>query len=242
VKSFLAKKRERRAYTDKPSVRRVTVWLDALLWKLEGRTAVRVATKRGWVTVELRPHKHFWRYINGGWALRSEARFKLDYRRRIVLYFIFEKAVKPYEPRGFLPVDVNENNVTILVDGTAYLLETDIKRITLGYEKRRRRIQERNDGKFADVRRKRKALRRLREGDIKEDVKWKIANIIVQTAYTKHYAIVLEKLGKRPAEGMIKSVEDSKLRHRLYQAAFKGVQKTIEEKAKEWGVSIIYVN
>jgi len=243
VKSFLAKKKEGRAYTDKPQFRRITVWLSKELWKLEGRTAVRVATKRGRVTVGLRLHMHFWRYVNGGWALRSEARLKLDHRRRIVyLYFVFEKRVELYEPKGFLPVDVNENNVTTLIDGTAYLLETDVKRITLGYEKRRRRIQERNDGKFADVRSKRKALRRLREGDIKEDIKWKIANIIIQTAYTKRYAIVLEKLGERPAKGMIKSVEDPKLRHRLYQAAFKGIQKAIEEKAKEYSVPIIYIN
>jgi len=56
VKSFLAAKRRGRARTERPEVRSVAVWLDDHLWKLEGRTAVRVATKRGWVTVELRPH------------------------------------------------------------------------------------------------------------------------------------------------------------------------------------------
>jgi len=74
VKSFLAKKERGEAYTERPAVRKVSIWLHAKLWKAEGRTAVRVATKRGWVTVELRPHRHFWRYANGGWALRSEAR------------------------------------------------------------------------------------------------------------------------------------------------------------------------
>jgi len=243
VKSFLAKKREGRAYTDKPQVKRVAVWLDAQLWKPEGRTAVRVATKRGWVAIELRPHKHFWRYINGGWALRSETRLKLDYRRRIAyFYFTFEKPVKPYEPKCYLPVDVNENNVTLLVGGVAYLLETDVRRITLGYERRRRRIQERSDGKLADERRKRRVLKRLREGKKKKDIKRKIANIVVQAAYQRRHAIVLEELGDKLAEDMIKGVKNPKLRHRLYQAAFKGIQRAIEEKAKEYGVPVVYVD
>jgi len=243
VKSFLAKKGRGRACTERPEVRRVSIWLDDHLWKREGYTAVRVATKRGWVAIGLRPHKQFWRYANGGWRLRSEARLKLDHKNRIAyVYFTFEKAVKPYEPRGFLPVDVNENNVTVLVDDNAYLLETDVKRITLGYYYRRKRIQERNDGHAGDLRKKSRALRRLGEGDKKRDVRWKIANIVVQAAYARHYAIVLEKLGENPGRDMIKGIKDDQLRHRIYQAAFKGVQKAIEEKAREWGVPMIYVD
>jgi len=41
-----------------------------------------------------------------------------------------------------LPIDVNENNVTILTDGIAYLLETNVEKIVLGYYYRRKRIQE----------------------------------------------------------------------------------------------------
>jgi len=244
VKSFLAKKERGEAYTDKPQVRNATVWLDDHLWKPEGRTAVRVAVKGGrWVTIELRPHRQFWRHVNGGWTMSSGARFKLDHRRRLAyFYFVFEKAVKSYEPRGYLPVDVNENNVTVLVDGAAYLLETDVRKITLGYAERRRQIQERNDGMFADLRKKNRAMRKLREGDVKRDIRNKIANIVVQAAYQRRYAIVLEELGDRPAEDMIKGIRSPKLRHRIYQAAFKGVQKAIEEKAKEYGVSVVYVD
>jgi len=243
VKSFLAMKEEGRAHTDKPQVRNVTVWLDEVLWRPEGYTAVKLSTKRGRVAIELRLHRQFWRYVNGGWVMSTDARFKLDHRRRVVyFYFIFRREVKPYEPRGFVSVDVNENNVTLLVDGAAYLLETDIRRITLGYAERRRRIQERNDGTFADVRRKNRAKNKLREGDVKRDIRRKIANLVVQAAYAKRYAIVLEELGDRPAEDMIKGVKSPRLRHRIYQAAFKGVQKAIEEKAREWGVPIVYVD
>ena len=41
---------------------------------------------------------------------------------------------------------------------------------------------------------------------------------------------------------MIKDIKDKKVRHRIFQASFRGVQKVIEEKAKEYGVSIIYVD
>jgi len=41
---------------------------------------------------------------------------------------------------------------------------------------------------------------------------------------------------------MIKKIKDKQLRHRIFQASFKGVQKAIEEKAKECGVPVIYVN
>ncbi|ESQ23885.1 MAG: transposase [uncultured Acidilobus sp. JCHS] len=41
---------------------------------------------------------------------------------------------------------------------------------------------------------------------------------------------------------MIERIKDSQLRHRVYQAAFKGVQRAIEEKAREYGVPVIYVD
>ena len=80
------------------------------------------------------------------------------------------------------------------------------------------------------------------ERNRKQDVKWKLANIIVRIACEKQYAIVLEKLGKKPAENMIKRIKDDQLRHRIYQASFRGIQKAIEEKAREYGVPVIYVN
>jgi len=239
AKSFLAKKKRGEARTDRPAVRNVTVWLHAKLWKADGHTVVRVATKRGWVTVELRPHKLFWRYANGGWTMSTDARFKLDHKRRIAyFYFTFRREVKPYQPKDYIPVDVNENNVTLLVDGAAYLFETDVRKITLGYVWRRKRIQERKD----DANRRRKAMNKLREGKKKKDIRRKIANIVVQIARQRGYAIVLEKLGKNPGRGMIKDVKDPELRHRIYQAAFRGVQKAIEEKAREWGVPVVYMD
>ncbi len=41
---------------------------------------------------------------------------------------------------------------------------------------------------------------------------------------------------------MIQRIKDKQLRHRIFQASFRGIQRAIEEKAKEYGVPIVYVN
>jgi len=64
----------------------------------------------------------------------------------------------------------------------------------------------------------------------------------VRVAYRRYYAIVLEDLGDNPAEGMIEGIKDEQLRHRIFQASFKGIQEAIVEKAGEHGVPVIYVD
>jgi len=244
AKSFLKLREEGRARKELPEVRRVTIWLDDHLWRLDGVTSIKISTHKGWIPVELELHKQYCKYINRGWKLASEAKVKLDREnRQLIIYLSFIKDVEGYEPRGFIPVDINENNVTVLIDGSAYLLETRTRDIVLGYYYRRKRIQERYDRLYGvKSRTKRKTLRRLREKYRKEDVRWKIANIIVREAYVKHYAIVLEDLGDNPAEGIIERMVDEQLRHRIFQASFKGVQVTIAEKAREHGVPVVYVD
>jgi len=244
VKSFLRLKKQGLAEREYPEVRTVSIWLDDHLWKLNGYTSIRIATHRGWVAIDVEPHKQYWRYVNRGWRLASEVKVKLDKRgRRLTIYLTFTKDVEEYVPRGYLPVDVNENNVTMLVDGVAYLFETNTEKLVLGYHYRRKRIQEKYDRLYGvKSRAKRKVLEKLKERKKKSDIRLKIANIIVRTAYKKRYAIVLEKLGRRPANNMIKRIRDKQLRHRIFQASFKGIQKAIEREAKEYGVPVVYVN
>ena len=244
AKSFLRLKKLGLAERDYPEVRKVSIWLDDHLWKPNGYTSIKIATHKGWVTVEFEPHKQYWKYINRGWKLVSEAKVKLDKRnRQLIIYLTFVKEIKKFKPRGYLPVDVNENNITMLVDGVAFLFETDMERIILGYYYRKKRIQERYDKLYGVKSRiKRKVLRKLKERKKKLDIKWKIANTIVKTAYEKQYAIVLEKLSKRVANNMIKRIKDKQLRHRIFQASFRGIQRAIEEKARGHGVPVIYVN
>ena len=244
VKSFLKLKREGSTNKEYPSVRRISIWFDDHLWKLEGLTRIAIATHKGSIKVDLAPHKQFYRYYNTGWRLASEARIKLDKReRRLIVYLTFRKDIRLYKPSGYVAIDVNENNIAVLINRKAYLLETSIERITLGYYYRRKRVQEKYD-KICNIRCrvKRKILRKLREEERKEDTRWKVANIIVREALKHSYGVVLEDLGDKPAENMISRIRDEQLRHRIFMASFKGIQRAIEEKAKEYGVPVIYVN
>jgi len=243
AKSFLKRKEKGLAKREYPEVRCISVWLDDYLWKLSGLT-IEVATHRGWVTVELEPHKHFWKYVSSGWKISSEAKVKLDKkRRRLIIYLAFEKSVETCKPRGFIAVDVNENNVTMLLEDRVYLFETGFKDVVLGYYYRRKTVQEKYDELYgAGCRTVRKVMRKLKERKKKNDLRWKLANIIVRAAEERKYATVLEKLGKNPARGMINHIKDEQLRHRIYQASFGGVQRAVEEKARERGVPILYVD
>jgi IS605 OrfB family transposase len=244
VKSFSKRRRKGLARKDYPEVNRVSIWLDDHLWRLKSSTSIEIATHRGWVTIELELHKQYWKYLNSGWRPASEARVKLDKRsRRLVIYLVFKKSVEVYRPRGFVSVDVNENHVAVLVDDKAFLFETGFRDIVLGYYYRRKRIQERYDKLYGvNCRVKGRILRRLKERRKKSDLRWKLANIVVRVARERQYAVILEELGEEPAREMINHVRDDQLRHRVYQASLKGVQKAIEEKAREHGVPVIYVD
>jgi len=211
---------------------------------MRGLTSIEIATHRGWVTIELEPHKQYWKYLNSSWRLASEARVKLDKRnRRLIIYLVFKKSVEAYRPRGFVSVDVNENHVAMLADDKAYLFETGFRDIVLGYYYRRKRIQEKYDKLYGvNCRVKRKIFRKLKERRKKSGLRWKLANIVVRVAREKRYAVVLEELGEEPAKDMTNHIGDYQLRHRVYQASFKGVQKAIEEKAKEHGAPVVYVD
>ena len=244
VKSFLRFKKLGLAKRDYPEVRKVSIWLDDHLWKPNGLTSIKIATHKGWVTVEFEPHKQYWKYINKGWKLVSKAKIKLDKRnRQLVIFLTFVKEVEELKSRGYLPVDVNENNVTMLIDGIAFLFESNAKTLVLGYYYRRKKIQEKYDKVYGVKSRiKKRVLRKLKERKRKQDIRWKIANIIIRTAYERQYATVLEKLGRIPANNMIQRIKDKQLRHRIFQASFKGMQRAIKEKAREYGAPVIYVN
>jgi len=244
AKNFLRLKKRGLAEKEYPEVRSVSIWLDDHLWRLRGLTSIEIATHKGWVRVELEPHKQYWKYVNAGWKVASEARIKLDKKsRKLIIYLTFKRSVKVYEPRGFIAVDVNENHVAVMVDGRVYLLETGFKDIVLGYYYRRKSVQKKYDKLYgAKCRTKRKIFRKLKERKRKSDLRWKLANTVVRVAKEKRYAIVLEKLGKNPAREMINHVRDDQLRHRIYHASFRGVQKAIEDKAKEHEVPVVYVD
>jgi len=244
--SFLRMKKMGRARKAYPEVRNVSIWLDDRLWRAEGLTSISLATHRGRVRVSVELNKHYLRYVNRGWRLTSGARVKLDHRdRRLILYLTFRKEVSEYRPKGYITVDVNEDAEAALIDGLVYLFETDLSRITLGYYYRRKRVQERYDKVYGPGSRPaRRIFKRLsnKERTLKKEIRWKLATLIVREAARRQAAIVLERLGKEPAKNMMERIKDPQLRYRIFQAAFKGMQRAVEEKAREYGVPVIYVD
>jgi IS605 OrfB family transposase len=244
--SFLRLRKMGKAKKPYPEVRGVSIWLDDHLWGAEGLTSISMATHRGRVNVSIELNKHYLRYVNRGWRLTSEARVKLDRKeRRLVLYLTFKKEVNEYRPKAYVTVDVNENAEAVLIDGVVYLFETDLSRVTLGYYYRRKKVQEKYDRTYGPGSRPaRRIFRRLSSNErvLKKEIRWKLAALIVREAARRQAAIVLERLGREPANHMIERIMDPQLRHRVFQAAFKGIQKAIEEKAREHGVPVIYVN
>ncbi|MFB6491541.1 MAG: hypothetical protein TU35_010000 [Thermoproteus sp. AZ2] len=97
-------------------------------------------------------------------------------------------APKPYTPRGFVPIDLNEDNISVLIDGEP-LLVTNVKKITLGYHHKRRKIVE---GRMAADREVKKALRSLKERHKKKDIRHKAVKLIVTSALRKRKAVVLK--------------------------------------------------
>jgi len=244
--SFLRMKKMGRARKPYPEVRGVSIWLDDHLWRAEGLTSISLATHRGRVRASIELNKNFLRYVNRGWRLASEAKVKLDRRnRRLVLYLAFRKEVSEYRPKAYITVDVNEDAEAVLIDGIVYLFETGLSRVTLGYYYRRKRVQEKYDKVYGPGSRpERRMFKRLgnNEKALKREIRWKLAALIVREAARRQAAIVLERLGREPAKGMIERIKDPQLRHRVFQAAFKGMQRAIEEKAREYGVPMIYVD
>ncbi|ACP49230.1 transposase, IS605 OrfB family [Sulfolobus islandicus Y.N.15.51] len=236
--SFEKLKKRGKSYTEKPSVRRVTIHLDDHLWKFN-LDRISISTKRSRILISPTFPKIFWRYYNKGWRIASEARFRLMKGNVVEFYVIFKRDVKPYEPKGFIPVDLNENSVSVLVDGKPMLLETNTKKITLGYEYRRKLTITGKSTKDREVRRK---LKRLRERDKKVDIRRKLAKLIVKEAFESRSVIVLEDLPRRAPEHMIKDVKDKQLRLRIYRSAFSSMKNAIIEKAREFGVPVVLVN
>jgi len=239
IKSFNKLRKRGLAKSEKPEVSRVSIWLDDHLWRRVGYTTILIYTHRGWIPVELVPHKLYWRYINSCWALRTQPKIRLDYkRRRLLVYFVFVKAVDVDESgvKRVVSVDVNEDNVAVKVLGKVYILETGIRRITIGYARYREVVQSVKGNGYAG-----RAIHG-RERKRKRDIRLKIANIIANTAKSLNAVVVLEKLPKQCPRNMIRDVRDSVLRHRVYQAGFRGMVKAIEDKCLERGIPVAKVD
>ena len=241
VKSFLKLKRKGLTYTDKPEIKRVTLWLDDHLWKLNGYTEVKIATHKGWIILAIRPHKLYWKYMNRPeWKLCNEAKLKINSNGVELLLTFRKEKYKPYEPKAVIPVDINENNITFEVDNEVYMVKTNFKKIIVGYHDHRKRIQEKYQQKLPKL--FRKLVRVLREKKRKKNIRYQVVNLIVKTAKEIKAVVVLENLPKKTPNNMISRIKNKMLKHRVYQAGFRGLLNTIIDKCMEYDVPYALVN
>jgi len=246
LKSFRKLKKKGLAHTNKPTVKRWSVGCDNQLWKLT-LSGVKIATQKGWLNVPLQFHKQFWKYYNGGWVLRSGARWKIT-ENKLYLYIVFVKDVKVKRENTskIYGVDINENNITIYEYPAKRVVTivTNFSKIVLGYAYRRARIQQRWSKAYGvnGNRRVRHVLRKLRERNVKRDIKLKLVRRVLDIV--KDGLIVLEKLPKRFQDRVI---EKNKVLngidvHRLKQSSIRGIHKIVTEKLAEHRTPYVLVN
>lgn len=209
-KSFRKRKKKGKA-KGKPVFKRKAIMLDDHLFKLDLETGiVKLSTPNGRVSLEFYPAKYYeqfkdWR-VGQAWIVKTS--------RRIFLHMVFSKELEVREPRDFVGVDLNENNVTLsLPDGESVQIVTHEREIRTGYFVKRQKIQK----KLKAGRRRKELLEKYgrREMNRLNDLYHKLANKIVELA-EKYGGLALEDLTR--LRGSIKY--SAELNGRLHRWGF----------------------
>jgi putative transposase len=232
AKSFRERLKKGKAYTRKPKVRRVTiVYSDNQDWRIESGS-LKIRTHRGWVELRYANNRQLLRYLYGGWIPASELKLKTSGGRRVLAYITFIKIYAVlYDKTNVIAVDVNENNITIAVFKNGVLvevirIETSLGRIVIAYAVRRKRISK---GKSTKTREVKKKLRKLREGDRKQDILYKVVSFIEELARENNAVVVVGDIGGDDKERMEKN-KSRKLRHRIHQWSVATLIKLLEDR------------
>jgi IS605 OrfB family transposase len=232
AKSFRERLKKGKAYTRKPKVRRVTiVYSDNQDWSIESGS-LKIRTRRGWVELKYGNNKQLHRYLYGGWIPASELKLKTDGGRRVLAYITFIKVYPvSYDKTNVIAVDGNENNITIAVFRNGVLVEvvrveTGLGRIVIAYAVRRKRISK---GKSTRTREVKKKLRKLREGDRKQDILYKVVSFIEELAKENNAIVVIGDIDGGDKERMSEN-KGRKLRHRIHQWSIATLIKLLENR------------
>jgi putative transposase len=232
AKSFRERLKKGKAYTRKPRVRRVTiVYSDNQDWKIENGS-LKIRTHRGWVELKYGNNKQLHRYMYGGWIPASELKLKTSGGRRVLAYITFVKVYTVfYDKRNVIAVDGNENNITIAVFKNGVLvevirIETGLGKIVIAYAVRRKRISK---GKSTKTREVKKKLRKLREGDRKRDILYKVASFIEELARENNAVVVVGDISGDD-KGRMEKNKGRKLKHRIHQWSIATLIKLLEDR------------
>nr|WP_240924262.1 transposase [Thermococcus sp. 21S7] len=263
AKSFLELKKKGRAGTEKPVVRKISLWLDDVLWDYkrfpqfntlkDGRKilVIGLTTKRGRVKLPLKPHKLFFKYLNEGWKVKAGVKLHIvEKERKVLAYFVFEKEFDERELTGnFLSVDYNADNVSFGTGEFLIQVQTELGRLTRFYSSVRKGIQESHsvgwNRKLPSTRGK-ELLRKFgrRKMSRRIDLQRKLAKRLVEVAKELNTTIVLEVVPKNFNQKVTKRRRKSekRLRDTLHNIGMNGFQRFVLEKAIEYGVPVVFVN
>jgi len=222
-----------RAKAGRPRLRKDAVLLDAQLFRLDmDRWILSLATPGG--RVKLRVYHSDYHGKFRGW--KQGQAWLVKKGAETYLHVSFSRAVRLRACRDVLGVDVNENNVTVASGKLFVRFETRERAIRTAYYLKRRRIQSRIRCRRA--RAKVFAKYRGRELNRVMDVYHKVAKSIVALALETGSAIAMENL-----KHIRRGVRFSRaLNGRLNRWSFRKLQQTIEYKALEEGVPVVYVD
>ena len=231
-KSFRKRKKKGKA-KGKPVFKKEVIMLDDHLFKLDlERGLIKLSTPSGRIQLEFYPAKYHEKFndwkVGQAWLVRTP--------KGVFLNVVFSKEVEIKEPKAFVGVDLNENNVTLaLPNGEFVQIITHEREIRTGYFVKRRRIQQ----KIRAGKKKKELLEKYgeRERNRLNDLYHKLANKIVELA-EKYGGIALEDLTE---------IRDSirysaEMNGRLHRWSFRKLQSIIEYKGKLRGVKVVFVN
>ena len=172
-------------------------------------------------------------------------------------FITFSKQVEVKEPKGFMAIDVNEDNITVATtDGEVMVFNfSDLKRASYGYFARRRAIQKRYHGDRRVLRKVMSKMKRNYRNRISTRLH-QVSAYIVSLCREKGYGIICEDLrGLRdsvnakvrrynPISKKVQPISrrSKELKRRLNSWWFKRFLHMMEYKAAWEGVRVVKVN
>ena len=209
------------------------IMLDDHLFKLnlENRV-IKISTPKDRLVLEFYPSKHHERFrdwrVGQAWLVKNS--------KGVFINVVFSKEIEIGEPKTFIGIDLNENNVTLSLPNREFVqIITHEKEIRTSYFVKRRKIQK----KLRAGKKRKELLEKYgeRERNRLNDLYHKMANKIVELA-EKYGGLALEDLTK-----IRDSIKYSrKVNGRLHRWSFRRLQSIIEYKAKLKGVNVLFVN
>jgi|GEM_PF-87790 len=262
VNSFLRLKKKGIARTDKPEIRSVSLWLDNVLWDYDGfprfkerrngqkTLFIRVSTKRGRITLPLKPHKIFFKYLSNGWIIKANVKLRIDCKRKIVYaIFTFQKKVNDKEKKSkrCIAIDYNLNNVTFGDYERVCMVKTNFGLIIEKYAKIMSNVQKKHLIGWRVKRTSKRGKRLLkrfgsRRANKMKDILRKIAKRIVETASMLNATIIVEDINKFFNRSVALKTRSKKGRNKLHNISARRFLSYLEEKAKEYAIPVIKVN